>query len=436
MSSSSSSSSRFKLVYEDTRHPAVPRSAPFSNPWLSGAFKLPGLWDLLGFMWKTSSLEKRLLSGAVVDVKSTFPTVPLDAEKLRNPPADLVQCTWIGHASVLVQMDGVNILTDPVFAERAGPVQFAGPRRFVDVPFSLDELLAAIPIHAVCISHNHYDHLDFGVVDRLRDSVRWVVPTGIGGWLRDQQIALPNVVELDWWQAAQIESANPVKGACTVVDVRDGPGEHRKKGATLFACTPAQHWSARTPFDRFATLWGSWSILSHNRAVHFCGDTGHNAVLCGHDTFGTADARVLTSPDVQASAPPPAVESATYDERLLSSHFAEVGDVLGPFDLALIPIGAYEPRPLMRMQHIAPEEAVAAHVQLRAHRSLGVHWATFALTTEDVQEPPVRVNKEMRRLGLDPAAFFTVKHGETCVVGDGDNHNQVNVKRKVKRGER
>jgi N-acyl-phosphatidylethanolamine-hydrolysing phospholipase D len=298
-------------------------------------------------------------------------------------------------------------------------------------------LLQAVKIDFVCISHNHFDHLDFAVVDKLRNSVRWVVPTGIGQWMRKAGIGLTNVVELDWWQAAQLSLADPTNGPVSVVDVRNGPAPQLAAGGDdtlLVACTPAQHWSSRSLFDRFATLWGSWSVISRTNRVHFCGDTGHNAVFCGPDTYGTADGHVFASADF---APQPAAAAAAAaasseprtDERLLASHFAEVGDVLGPFDLALIPIGAYEPRPVMRAQHICPEEAVAAHVQLRAKKSLGVHFGTFVLTTEPIDEPPVRVRKEMERLGLDPLDFFTVKHGETRIVGDGETHV---VKRRVK----
>jgi N-acyl-phosphatidylethanolamine-hydrolysing phospholipase D len=441
VTSETKSHDRFPLVYEDTRgaNANVAKSAPYRNPWHNGAFALPSPLAMMSFLSRFWSLGAAVFNGQV-DVSKLFPKLPLDAKRLGSPPRDLVQVTWIGHASCLVQMNGIAFLTDPVFAERASFVSFAGPKRYVETPFSLDELLQAVKIDFVCISHNHYDHLDFAVVDKLRNSVRWIVPTGIGAWMRKAGIGLTNVVELDWWQAAKLSLLDATNGPVSVVDVRKGPAEHLADDSLLVACTPAQHWSTRGLFDRFATLWASWSVISVNNRVHFCGDTGHNAVFCGADTYGTADGHVFTSADfapapqadaasASASAPAAPVAEARTDERLLTSHFAEVGDVLGPFDLALIPIGAYEPRPVMRAQHICPEEAVAAHVQLRAKKSLGVHFGTFVLTTEPVDEPPVRVRKEMERLGLDPLDFFTIKHGETRIVGDGETHV---VKRRVK----
>jgi N-acyl-phosphatidylethanolamine-hydrolysing phospholipase D len=169
-----------------------------------------------------------------------------DGRELRaNGQAPTV--TWVGHATLLVQIDGVNLLTDPHWGERASPVGFAGPRRLVAPGMRFEDLP---PIHAVVISHDHYDHLDEATVRRLAREHRplFFVPLGIKAWLADQGIG--NVVELDWWQSV------------------------RFRGLT-FVCTPAQHSSGRGLHDQNLRLWSSWVVLGAKRRFFFAGDTGY-----------------------------------------------------------------------------------------------------------------------------------------------------------------
>jgi N-acyl-phosphatidylethanolamine-hydrolysing phospholipase D len=173
-----------------------------------------------------------------------------DGQELRaNGQAPTV--TWVGHATLLVQIDGVNVLTDPHWGERASPVGFAGPRRLVAPGMRFEDLP---PIHAVVISHDHYDHLDEATVRRLARAHRptFFVPLGIKAWLADQGIA--EVVELDWWQSV------------------------RFRGLT-FVCTPAQHSSGRGLHDQNLRLWSSWVVLGAKRRFFFAGDTGYWAGL-------------------------------------------------------------------------------------------------------------------------------------------------------------
>jgi N-acyl-phosphatidylethanolamine-hydrolysing phospholipase D len=152
--------------------------------------------------------------------------------------------TWVGHSTVLLQIDGINILTDPIWSNRASPVSFAGPKRYIEPGIALEDLP---DIHVVLLSHNHYDHFDRATLRRLKESV-FIVPLGFGRTLR--RLGVTHYHELDWWQAISY------------------------RGMT-FTCTPAQHGSARSIHDRNKTLWCSWSVKGRGNNVFFCGDTGY-----------------------------------------------------------------------------------------------------------------------------------------------------------------
>ncbi len=250
--------------------------------------------------------------------------------------------TWIGHATLLVQMDGVSFLTDPIWSERASPFEFAGPRRLVQPGVAFDALP---PIDFAVLSHAHYDHADVPTLERLAErGTRFLVPLELGRVLRDAGIDA--VDELDWWDQRTI-------GQITVV------------------CVPAQHWSARTPFDQNSTLWGGWVVQGPTRRFYFAGDTGY------------------------------------------FPGFVEIGDRLGPFDLAAVPIGAYEPAAMMRPFHLNPEEAVRAAVDLRAATAIGIHYGTFDLTDEPLDEPPRRFRDAARDTPLGEDRAWTPAIGET-----------------------
>ena len=261
---------------------------------------------------------------------------------------DVATATWIGHATVLLQIDGINILTDPIFSERASPVQWAGPKRKVAPAINMRELPH---IDIVLISHNHYDHLDLNSVLALNTQAggppMFMVPLGIKKWMAEQGIK--NVQELDWWQ-------NTLISGLTVHFV------------------PVQHWSARGIDDRFETLWGGWIVKNNINtkkpvSVFFTGDTGY------------------------------------------SKDFSDIHQRLGAVDLALIPIGAYEPRWFMQAQHVNPAEAVQIHQDLHAKKSLAIHWGTFELTDESLDEPPRALKKAKQQAGLTANEFIVLNHG-------------------------
>lgn len=260
-----------------------------------------------------------------------------------NAPGQPPQVTWIGHATVLVQYSGINVLTDPIFAQRASPFSFMGPKRIAPPSLQIDQLP---PIDFVLISHNHYDHLDEYTVKTIGDRTIWVVPLGYKQWFAD--LGVRSVVELDWWDSRNIA------------------------GATITA-TPSQHWTGRGFNDRYKALWASWSVRIGGFKFWFAGDTGYNDKI-----------------------------------------FSEIGARCGPFDLALIPVGGYEPRWFMKNMHINPEEAVSIHNDIHSKYSLGIHWGTFPLTAEPIDEPPYRLREAAK--SLRKSVFVTYPLGKTTII--------------------
>ncbi|MFP8966203.1 MBL fold metallo-hydrolase [Pokkaliibacter sp. CJK22405] len=286
-----------------------------------------------------------------------FPVEKTDTAWLRANHTQ-ASVTWIGHASALLQLDGFNVLTDPVFSDRASPVSFIGPERKVKVPFPLSELPS---VDVVVISHNHYDHLDKASIQQLArqpgGSPLFLVPLGVKAWFAD--LGITNVQELDWWQDATLDQSLLAKETSSAVS-----------GLKL-TFVPAHHWTARGLGDRNQTLWGGWVIQGKQQKVYFAGDSGYSA------------------------------------------DFAEIGKQLGPFDLALIPVGAYEPRWFMKSQHVDPAEAVQIFNDVHATKAVGIHWGTFELTDEPLDQPIIDLKAALADAQLDPARFKLLHHGAT-----------------------
>ena len=217
------------------------------------------------------------------ELEQNLPVLAPDSSVLSSPPSDDIQVTWLGHASVLVQMDGLNILTDPVFSGFCGPNQFMSFKRYRPAPCSVDELPN---IDAVCISHSHYDHLDLKSVkdlnQRFGECLHWFVPMGLKSWMSNA--GCKNVTELEWWEETQFSK------------------QKSNDNVTKFVFTPTQHWCRRTLMDENKVLWGSWTVVGPKHRFFFAGDTGY------------------------------------------CKGFKQIGKQYGPFDFAAIPIGAYKPR--------------------------------------------------------------------------------------------
>ncbi len=169
-----------------------------------------------------------------------------DMEKISAPNPNEIQLTWIGHSTFLIQIAGINILTDPIFSDRCSPFSFAGPSRFVKPGLAFEDLPE---IHAVIISHDHYDHLDKPTIAKLGNSPKYFIPLKVSAWFED--LGIDNYIELDWWQSQ------------TFMDLE-------------FHCVPAQHFSGRSPFNRNKTLWAGWVLKTAAGNIYFAGDTGYS----------------------------------------------------------------------------------------------------------------------------------------------------------------
>lgn len=250
--------------------------------------------------------------------------------------------TWVGHASVLVQTDGLNILTDPIWSERASPFSFTGPRR-VRAPGVRFEDLPKIDV--ILISHNHYDHMDLATLKRLWARDRPLIVTSLGNDTILRRAGVTSVAR-DW------NGRVPVKPGVEVIVER------------------VHHWDSRWISDRNRALWSGFTVTLPGGNLFFTGDTGW-----GNGSWVADAAR------------------------------------RGPPRLALIAIGAFRPRELMSGNHIGPVEALDVFRDLGARNAIGVHWGTFQLSSETVNEPRDVLHEEMRRRGMDAAAFRTPEPG-------------------------
>jgi L-ascorbate metabolism protein UlaG (beta-lactamase superfamily) len=239
-----------------------------------------------------------------------------------------VKATFINHSTVLIEHDGIHIITDPIFTKRASPVTFAGPRRFHDPYMQLKEIPS---LDLVLISHNHYDHLSLDTIKLIEKAHKplYIVPLNNAQFLKRVKVPDERIVELatfDQWSFAPDKSKV----------------QHE---SVLITLDKAQHWSTRSSFDRNRYLWGSYIIEIGGKKIFFAGDTGYN------------------------------------------SHFKEIKQRYGVIDLALLPIGAYEPRWFMREQHMNPYDAVIAAKDMEIQNAMGIHFGTFMLTDEGRSDP-------------------------------------------------
>jgi L-ascorbate metabolism protein UlaG (beta-lactamase superfamily) len=261
-----------------------------------------------------------------------------------NPAAGQAAITFVNHATLLIELQGLNILTDPVWSERVSPFTFAGPKRKRAPGVDLEALP---PIHVILVSHNHYDHTDIATLQKLSriHAPKIIVPLG------DKQLfekhGINNVEEHDWWDTVSLSATSKI------------------------TFTPSQHFSARTLWDRNRSLWGSFMIEHTGLKIYFAGDTGY------------------------------------------SNHFRETRARLGAPDIALLPIGAYKPRWFMQVVHMDPAEAVQAHIDLEAKKSIAIHFGTFALTEESPAEAVAELSKALGERKISADDFLVLGEGET-----------------------
>ena len=323
------------------------REQGFQNNYIS--FEPKGLLALM--QWQLAAARDGLPRPPQQPTPNVQPDLDFIHANARAGAAMQPAITWIGHATLLAQLGGINVLTDPVFSERASPLSFIGPRRAQPPGVALAQLPH---IDAVVVSHNHYDHFDEASVVALQQqpggAPLFIVPLGNRAWTEAK--GATRVVELDWWQSQQV-------------------------GQVEIVLTPVQHWSGRGLNDRMRTLWGGYALFAPDFHLFHAGDTGYSK-----------------------------------DFRDIRERFAARQGEQG-FDLALLPVGAYEPRWFMSTQHVNPGEAVMIHRDLRAKRSMGMHWGTFALTDESLDEPPRALAQARRDATLPDEEFFLMAIGET-----------------------
>ncbi len=272
---------------------------------------------------------------------------PLDVpyEPQEKPPARVdgadMRVTFVGHATFLIQANGLNILTDPFLSDRASPLPFMGPKRVRPPAVAFDDLPK---IDIVLVSHNHYDHLDRAALKRLHKRDNPVIVTPLGN---DKIIDLPNTRMLDWGQATEPMGAH-------------------------ITLEQAYHWSARGLWDRRKALWGAFVVKLPAGSVYFGGDT------------------------------------AFIDGKI----FGEARDKHGPFRLALLPVGAYEPRWFMQTAHMNPEDAVKAWTLLGKPFTLGMHFGTVQLTDEPIDAPGHALAEALKMEGAPEAGFRMPEFGK------------------------
>jgi L-ascorbate metabolism protein UlaG (beta-lactamase superfamily) len=271
----------------------------------------------------------------------------IDSTPGKKPPARVegatARVTFINHATVLIQIAGLNILTDPIWSDRASPLQFAGPKRHRAPGIEFDDLPQ---IDVVIISHNHYDHIDIETLNRLDVAHHPVFFTPLGNSELLEEIGIEQTNDLDWWESVELSPA------------------------LKLTCVPAQHFSGRGTADRDATLWCGWVLTSASGSIYFAGDTGYG------------------------------------------EHFTEIAERFSPIRVALLPIGAFLPLWFMGPVHISPREAVRAHKALRAQRSMPIHFGTFALGDDGLNDPLNELEMARRDAGVSEEEFFVLKEGE------------------------
>lgn len=290
------------------------------------------------------------LKWRVLEKKEVWPdNYPSPYSKVSPDPSlphDEITVTMVGHATLLIQMVGLNILTDPVYSERVSPIDYVGPKRHNSPGIQFE----ALPkIDVILITHNHYDHLDLETLNKLvsRDSPKIYTPLG---------------------------NDTIIKKAIGTSDIQSGDwGDEFKFNADLKVhFEPCQHWSARGVNDRRMALWAGFVLESDNHKVYHIGDTG----------FGNGE------------------------------NYRDVAKKHGVVDVAILPIGAYEPRWFMKSSHQNPQEALTGLQLCKARYGLGHHWGTFQLTNEAVDAPKQALDAALKQQALDQDRFIALRPGQ------------------------
>jgi L-ascorbate metabolism protein UlaG (beta-lactamase superfamily) len=275
---------------------------------------------------------------------------PKQVDNIPQPPLTAItkpsqlRITFVNHATVLIQTEKLNILTDPVWADRVSPFRFIGPVRVRKPGINFNDLPR---IDVILISHNHYDHLDLATLVNLENKFHPLILVPLGNKAFLARYKIDNVVEMDWWD------------------------QHAFKSATI-TFLPSRHWSARWLNDKCRTLWGSFGIEVENKKIYFAGDTGFSL-----------------------------------------QNFTNIHSRWGAPDVAILPIGSYKPEWFMQQNHMNPKEAVQTHMLLQAKHSIPIHYGTFQLSDEGINEPIIDLEKALLELRISLQEFRPLLEGES-----------------------
>lgn len=307
---------------------------------------------------RRSILDVALWQLGVYNDKTMPPTPPREF-LYPNPSEPLClktpQVTWVNHCTFFVSVDGVNMLTDPIWSDRCSPVRFLGPKRMHPPPIGLENLPR---IDIIFISHNHYDHLDrktIAYIAAKNPEITCVVPKGLSRWFR--RIGIINIIELAWWEVETLTFGKGIELQVTSV--------------------PSQHFSGRGIFDKDKSLWSGFVVdikrfTGDAKRMYFVGDTGYNPI-----------------------------------------DFKAIGKAFGQMDLSLIPIGTYVPHKFMDPVHIDPIKATKIHMEVNSKLSVGMHWKTFRLSSEGEWQPPYDLYLALKDENIDPLTFRVLEPGQT-----------------------
>ncbi|GAC75372.1 predicted Zn-dependent hydrolase [Moesziomyces antarcticus T-34] len=367
----------WKLLYSVFYKPRI---------WWDGGFKADNKSDegrqKIEMLLPVERIKWAELFASAADASKASTAEVAAAPAVRN--AAQSSFTWIGQSTCLIQMNGVTILTDPVFGEQPVESLFS-PTRMRPMPCSIKELVANAAIDVVLLTHNHFDHLDISVLPLIPKRTQFVVPVGLTSLLTQYGVEAERIVELDWWQQSRL----PLTIRVAPKAEQSGHGHVSERRRVLdVTAVPASHWSARTPLDTNTTLWNSYAVRVHSegdnrpsapgstpeaQSLFFCGDTGYSPSL-----------------------------------------FTAIGRALGPFDFACLPIGSYEPRWHMQIQHMHVTESVQVTRDIGSKRAFAMHWGTWQMSDERWDDPYWQLHKELRATSPDdPNRLLAVPFGRT-----------------------
>jgi L-ascorbate metabolism protein UlaG (beta-lactamase superfamily) len=300
----------------------------FINP---GGVKPAGYKDLIKWANNREKGEWKVIRNAAYG--------PAPAERIVG---DSLVVTFVNHSTFLIQTGGLNILTDPVWSDRASPVAFSGPERMRPPGIRFEDLPE---VDIILLTHNHYDHLDIKTMKLLSEKFNPAIycPLGVGKYLEKKGIG--KVTEMDWWDETAINSS------------------------LSLICTPAQHFSGRGMFDRDKTLWSGFSLQTAKGSIYYSGDTGYG------------------------------------------EFFAEIAEKISPVRLSILPIGAYNPAWFMSSIHTSPADAVRIHQIVRSPMSIGMHFGTFPLADDGMEDPAKDLKLAMEQAGIEAGDFIVPKEG-------------------------